>query len=146
MRLPQTIDELEARLWSLAGERMAEEPLSDVLAHASHVAEGLLHEIAPSWGEPVSTLFTTDAFESRGLDDDEWGAIVRTLFSWAGAMGIQGFVQAIDGFDGPPPVDKVGLGSVNGWLKSRSDGLPPKNPAEIPTSRPSCRASLTFIR
>jgi len=105
MSLPQSMQELESRLFSLAGERMVHEPLVSVLMHADHSASRVLHDHGRALRDPVEDFFTRRGnSELRDfLSQNEWEAVVSAFLSWAGGEDESAYVRALDAVEEPPP-------------------------------------------
>ena len=103
--LPQSMQELESRLFSLAGERMVHEPLVSVLMHADHSASRVLHDHGRALRDPVEDFFTRRGnSELRDfLSQNEWEAVVSAFLSWAGGDDEASYVEALDAVDDAPP-------------------------------------------
>ncbi|MFK7986502.1 MAG: DEAD/DEAH box helicase [Sandaracinaceae bacterium] len=100
---------IEARCWTLAGERMREELFIDVVAHCPD-ALGLVEWLVDEDDQTVAETLGSEAFESRvaDLDFEEGELLVRALMAWAGEKAGPD-VTAFDALAETPPKKRADL-------------------------------------
>ena len=78
--------ELEERLWSLVGERLAEEPVSALRPYADRSTWSAIRALAKHIDQPISHLFALPWLESyhTRVSTRDWRLFASALLDWAG--------------------------------------------------------------
>lgn len=118
MILPETMPELEARLWSLAGERLLEETVVSVRPYADRATWSSLRALSQV-DQPIAQLFEQPWFKDyhARVSRREWHAFAGALLDWAGEdMEDESLRLAVDSLDKLPPASWPVLMP---WLRER---------------------------
>ncbi|MGF1465305.1 MAG: DEAD/DEAH box helicase [Sandaracinaceae bacterium] len=121
MRQPRTIEELEARLWSLAGDRMVTDTAREVLTRAGDRGERVARLSTGSVDVPVADFLADPRHEllHRQLGARDWGVLLQAFLTWGGDPRALAQLEApahraIDSLEELPPPTPNGARS---WAK-----------------------------